>query len=105
DRVAVVVRARAPPPPGAVPGPGAGLDARVDGDGEGAQAPRLPLCRSHHRVRAHAGDRDGRRSRRWMPRGRRLSRGVVMDPCAAGPEWWARTRTPGNGCTRGKPSN
>ena len=33
------------------------VDAGVDGDGQGAQAPRLPLRRPDHRVRADAGVR------------------------------------------------
>ena len=45
---------------------------RVDRDGEGAAGPRLPVRGSDDLLRAHAGDRDGRRPRgRMLPRDRR----------------------------------
>ena len=34
---------------------------RIQGHGEGIEAARVPLRRPHHRLRADAGDRDGRR--------------------------------------------
>ena len=39
---------------------------RIEGHGEGTEAPRIPLRRSHHRVRVDAGDRDGRRPHRGL---------------------------------------
>ena len=45
----------------------AGRHARVDRDGEGAQAPRLPLRRADHRLRADAGVRARQRPPGRMP--------------------------------------
>ena len=42
------------------------LHARVDGVVDGAQEARLPVRRSHHLLRTHAGDRSGRRPRRVL---------------------------------------